>query len=224
MFLHQKRNIFLIMPIIATIAMPTLLFASSVTNGPGNMTVDDCVSRTGKTKEQCSEMINKFKDMTDEERAKMTPPQSGQMKMSGSSTSNENRGILKEGSKSNSPGAKNDGLIERASRIKAEKESQFDQIEKRIAKIIEFLNSKNIESDQISNDFEIFKEKIVSVLTAFDVYIEALNEDKNNSTDSSAASSQDARLQIESAMKNLADFYNTTLRNDLSLTIDKLRQ
>jgi hypothetical protein len=225
MFLHQKISIFLAIPITATaIVMSAPLFVFGATNGPGNMTVDDCVSRTGQTKEQCSEMINKFKNMTDEERAKMTPPQSGQMKIPGSSTSNENPSISKEEPKSNPAGANNDGLVEKASRMKAEKESQFDQIEKRIAKIIEFLNSKNIESDQISNDFETFKEKASAVLTAFDAYVEALNESKNNSAESSVTSLQDFRSQIESAMKNLTDFYSTTLRNDLSLAIDKLQQ
>jgi len=225
MFLHQKIIIFLAIPITATVmAMSAPLFVLGATNGPGNMTVDDCVSRTGQTKKQCSEMINKFKNMTDEERAKMTPSQDGQMKIPGSSTSNENPSISKEGSRSNSADANNDGLIKKASRIKAEKESQFDQIEKRIAKIIEFLNSKNIESEQISNDFEIFKEKASLALTSFDAYIEALNDGKNNSAESSATSLQDARSQIESAMKNLADFYSTVLRDDLSSAIDKLQQ
>ena len=225
MFLHKKISIFLAISITTTaIAMSAPLFVLGATNGPGNMTVDDCVSRTGQTKEQCSEMISKFKNMTDEERAKMTPSQSGQMKMPGSSTSNENPSISKEVSKSNPAGANNSGLIEKASRMKAEKESQFDQIEKRIAKIIEFLNSKNIESDQINNDFEMFKEKASSVLTAFDAYIEALNESKNNLAESSATSLQDVRSQIESAMKNLTDFYSTTLRNDLNSAISKLQQ
>jgi soluble cytochrome b562 len=225
MFLHQKISIFLAIPITATaIVMSAPLFVFGATNGPGNMTVDDCVSRTGQTKEQCSEMINKFKNMTDEERAKMTPPQGGQNKIPVNSTNNENPGISKEGSKSDSTGVNNDGLLEKASKMKAEKESQFDQIEKRIAKIIEFLNSNSIESDQVSNDFETFKEEASSVLTLFDVYIKALNDGKNNSAESSAASLQDARSQIENAMKNLTDFYSTTLRNDLSSAIGKLQQ
>ncbi len=144
MFLHQKIIIFLtILITTTTVVMFAPLFVLGATNGPGNMTVDDCVSRTRQTKEQCSEMVNKFKNMTDDERTKMTSPQGGQMKIPGGSTSNENPSISKEGSKSDSSIANNDGLIEKASRMKAEKESQFKQIEKRIAKIIEFLNSKN---------------------------------------------------------------------------------
>lgn len=216
MQLEKNKRTFSILGTIMAIAVPSAVFGSSP--DPGKLTVEGCMEMSGQTKEQCSEMMDKMKSGT-------FPAQ----KPTGSSSNasgNKSFGAQKEAPVKTdlSNSAKTDStiglLVEKISRLKVEKEEQFNKIEERINRIIEFLDSKNVDCDQLKNDFKTFKEKADSVLNAFDSYVEDL---KNNYANSNDALIQDDRSHLESRMKELVAFYTDTLKNDLDEVIKKLQ-
>lgn len=208
--------------VIAVIFMifPFLVFGK--TAGPGSVTVDDCVSFTGMTKDQCQEMVDKFKNMTPPaDGAKMMPSQNGQGQPPAS-------GVIGE---KPTPGTRaktdtvttNDAEIEKISRLRAEKEQQLSQAERRITKIIEFLKLKDLETSEAENAFEIFKAKASAVSNAFNAYIQELNNTKTDTSETAATAVQNAKEQIKTALNDLRDSYHT-LRIALDDAVAKLDQ
>jgi len=190
----------------------------------GTPTVEDCVSRTGQTKAQCTEMINKFKNMSPSDVANMKPPSGATGKQMPALKNGDAPPVKQNDTIDTTRIASDiDAKIERATRMRAEKEQQFIQAESRVEKIIEFLKSKSIDTTEIESNLEIFKTKATAVLSAFDEYIQALNNSKTNTSETASAAVQSTQTQIKTTVTDLVSSYGT-LRNSLSAAIEKITQ
>jgi hypothetical protein len=217
----QKNSIEVSLVALASFIAPLVALAAT---GMGTPTVEDCVSRTGQTKAQCTEMINKFKNMSPSDVANMKPP---------SGATGKQMPVLKSGDAT--PVKPNDTIdttqiasdidakIERATRMRAEKEQQFIQAESRVEKIIEFLKAKSIDTTEAESNLEIFKTKVTAVLSAFDGYVQALNNSKTDTSETASAAVQGTQTQIKTTVTDLVNFYST-LRNSLNAAIEKITQ
>lgn len=223
----QKNSIEILLVVLASFIAPLVALAAT---GMGTPTVDDCVSRTGQTKAQCTEMINKFKNMSPSDAANMKPPSGATGKQMPSGGTTGQMPALK--SDDATPVKPNDttqiandidAKIERATRMRAEKEQQFIQAESRIEKIIEFLKSKSIDTAEIESDLEIFKTKATAVLSAFDAYAQALGNSKTDTSETASTAVQNAQTQIKTTVADLMSSYGA-LRNSLSAAIEKITQ
>lgn len=205
-------------------AMPVTTSAFGMPD-PKNLTVDDCVKMTGKTKKECGEIIDKIKkgEFPKEKPEGMENPTNMPSASLKSDKPNDSSQPLEKAALSNPTNTDKtaDSLVKKISELKKKKEAQFTEMESRITKIIDFLDSNNIECSQLRNDFATFKEKTDSVLSAFDSYLEAL---KNNSAGSDNASVQDARSELNIRTRELTDFYRNTLRSELNELINKLQE
>ncbi|NTV41421.1 MAG: hypothetical protein HGA61_04070 [Candidatus Moranbacteria bacterium] len=212
------------------------LGATSMSSVP---TIDDCVSKTGQTRAQCTEMINKFKNMSPSDAASVKPPSgaTGKQAPSGGTigqAQSPTNGTAGTSDVKPSPGAAVsasdgnviDNSIEKATNSKIKKTDQFSQTENRIEKIIEFLKSKNINTTEAENNFAIFKSKAELILNAFDTYIQALNNVKNSTvtSENSVTPTDDAKAQIRALTDDLISFYNATLRLSLDTDIEQITQ
>ncbi len=210
--------------VVAVINLVPFLALASTSSMPSVPTVDDCVSRTGQTKAQCTEMINKFKNMS--------PSDAANVKQSSGATEKQVP-VLKRGDstlvKSNDAVDANqvvsniDEKIERVIRMQAEKEQQFIQAESRIEKIIEFLKSKSIDTAETESNLEIFKTKAAAVSSSFDAYAQALSNSKTDTSETASAAVQSAQAQIKTMIIDLVGSYGT-LRNSLGAVIEKITQ
>jgi hypothetical protein len=207
----QKNSIEISLVALISFIAPLVALAAT---GMGTPTVEDCVSRTGQTKAQCTEMINKFKNMSPSDAANMKPP---------SGATENQMPALKSGDTAPTKPSDIDAKIERTTRIRAEKERQFIQVESRVEKIIEFLKSKNIDATEIESNFEILKTKATAVLNAFDAYAQALVDSKTDTSETASATVQSAQTQIKTTITDLVGSYGT-LRNSLSAAIEKITQ
>jgi hypothetical protein len=217
----QKNSIKVSLVALVSFITPLVTLAAT---SMGTPTVEDCVSRTSQTKAQCTEMINKFKNMSPSDAANMKPP---------SGATGKQTPVLKSGDAT--PVKPNDTIdttqiasdidakIERATRMRAEKEQQFIQAESRVEKIIEFLKSKSIDTTEIESNLEILKTKATAVLSAFDAYAQALVNSKTDTSETASTAVQSAQTQIKTTMTDLVDTYGT-LRNSLSAAIEKITQ
>jgi hypothetical protein len=221
MQLKQKNSIKVLLVALVYFITPLVTLAAT---SMGTPTVEDCVSRTGQTKAQCTEMINKFKNMSPSDAANMKPP---------SGATGKQIPVLKSGDatlvKPNDTidttrvASDIDAKIERATRMRTNKEQQFIQAESRVEKIIEFLKSKSIDTAEIESNLEIFKTKATAVLSSFDVYAQALVNSKTDTSETASAAILSAQTQIKTAMTYLVGSYGT-LRNNLSVAIEKITQ
>lgn len=223
----QKNSIEILLVVLASFIAPLVALAAT---GMGTPTVEDCVSRTGQTKAQCTEMINKFKNMSPSDAANMKPPSGATGKQMPNGGITGQMPALKSGDatpvKPNNTidatqiASDIDVKIERATRMRAEKEQQFIQAESRVEKIIEFLKSKSIDTTEIESNLDIFKTKATAVLSAFDSYAQTLGNSKTDTSETASAAVQSAQTQIKTAINDLVSYYGT-LRNSLSAAIEK---
>lgn len=205
---------------VAFVGFPLLVFGK--TAGPGPMTVNDCVSRTGMTKDQCQEMIDKFKNMgPPKDGAKIMPPQNGQGQPPASGATGERP---TPGARVNADTATaNNAKIEKISRLQTEKEQQLSQAETRISKVIEFLKLKDADTSEAESAFETFKAKRAAVSSAFGAYVQTLKNAKTDTSEAAATAVQNAKEQIKPTLNELVGSYRT-LRIALGGAISKTNQ
>ncbi|TSC94852.1 MAG: hypothetical protein Athens101428_134 [Candidatus Berkelbacteria bacterium Athens1014_28] len=230
MQLKQRNSIAISLVALVSFITPSVSLAAT---GMGTPTVEDCVSRTGQTKAQCTEMINKFKNMSPSDAENMKLPSGATEKQMPSEGTTGQMPASKKGDASsvkpnnaidsNQVVSDIDAKIERATRIRVEKEQQFIQVENRVEKIIEFLKSKNIGTTEIESNLDIFKTKAISVLGAFDEYVQALSSSKTDISETAPAAVQSTQAQIKMTITDLINSYGT-LRNSLSASIEKITQ
>ena len=188
--------------------------------------VADCVERMGMSEEKCAEMIEKMKNMTSEEREAMKQrgPADGQNQPP--KNFNENNKSLDNGKK---PVARNENMsgsieaqLKMAEQIKNEKEERFSRTEERIQAIIDFLKSKDINTDGLEENLAELKNKADAVVKAFDEYIVIL---KNNSAsdDELQIEITAVRAKIRALSIDMADFYRSTLRENIRLKLEELK-
>jgi hypothetical protein len=199
-------------------AFPILVWGASDFKEP---TVSDCVERAGFSEEKCSEMLEKMKDMGAGERGAIQPggSKNGQNEPSGNFSRGEEQS--QNVSKSDLGGGK---MVrgERTERIRAEEEQRFSRMGERIEKIINFLESKGINVDELKENLETFADKADAVLGAIDDYISIL---KNAQDDDSAIEEKikEARGKIHTLMEELKNFYQLTLKENLKSKLEELK-
>lgn len=208
-----------------------VIFSPKVSLGminPEEITVENCVKRTGLTEEKCQEMIDKFNNMTDEEKEAMRSriPGGEQGRLGGEPPKGGEGPKSDKKSEEKNPGENASSLeeqIKRAQRMKEQKENQFSRIEKRVEKIIEFLKSKDVDTTEIETSLGTFKEKAEAVLGAFDTYIQFLENSKTDTT-ITADILKEKRAEIKNLIKELTSFYRDALREKIKNSLDKLEQ
>ncbi len=217
----QKNSIAISLVALVSFIAPSVSLAAT---GMGTPNVEDCVSRTGQTKEQCAEMINKFKNMSPSDVASMKPP-SGATGKQMPTLKNGDASPVKpnEAIDATRVASDIDAKIERATRMRAEKEQRFIQARSRIEKIIEFLKSKSVDTTEIESNLDVLKTKATAVLGAFDGYVQALNNSKTDTSETAFTTVQSTQAQIKTAITDLMDFYHT-LRTSLNTAISKIDQ
>ena len=230
MQLKQKNSIKVLLVALISFIAPLVALAAT---DMGTPTVEDCVSKTGQTKAQCEEMIDKFKNMSLSDAANMKLPSGATGKQMSSGGATGQTSALKNGDAT--PVKQNDTVdtaqiasdinvkIERATKMLAEREQQFIQAESRVEKIIEFLESKSIDTTEIERNLDIFKTKVTAVLGAFDGHVQALNNSKTDTSETASAAVQSTQVQIKTTITDLVSSYGT-LRNSLNAAIEKITQ
>lgn len=198
--------------VLAILALFYSVSAKASDAEPPKPTVEDCVERMGFTEEKCVEMMENMKNMKPGD---MKPGEGREMKRGGQEG-------LPPGDKS-----KTDNLVEKelemAKRMKTMEENRFSRTETRIEKIIEFLNSKDIDTGTIENDLETFKDKISVISNALDNYVDLLENLQNDDAAELSDDAKESRESIKSLFDGLRDFYKNVLREDVKALIDKLR-
>lgn len=107
--------------------------------------------------------------------------------------------------------------LARAERMKTDKERQISGIEKRTEKLIDFLDSKDVDTDDIESNLSTFKDKADDLLDDIDKYIKLLKDDDSDSDDVS-----DALSTVKSESKILAAYYRDTLKKSIDSALEEL--
>lgn len=215
---------------VVALGMFFLPAVSRGANVPKEPTVEDCVERMGLSKEKCTAMIEKFKNMTPEERAKMRP-QGSPGDGAGRPPSSGNKG--ERPSEQEPPREKSGGLgeagdietqIENTKSMKIAREEKISQIEERMEKIVEYLKSQNVDTSEAENNISAFKEKATDILSAYDAYIAALENSMDNNDGKLTDAAREAREKIRELSIDLKEFFRDTLLVNLRSQIDKLAE
>jgi hypothetical protein len=185
--------------------------------------VADCVERMGMSEAKCTEMMEKMKNMTSEDRdaMKQRGPADGQNQSpknlgENKKTPDNSKGIMVKS------GDSIEAQLKRAEQIKIEKEDKFSRTEERIQAIIDFLKSKTVDTSGLEENLGEFKNKAEAVAGAFEEYIVIL---KNNSISDDELQTEItvARAKIKTLSIELANFYRLTLRENIRLKLEELK-
>lgn len=213
---------------VVALGMFFLPAVSRGANVPKEPTVEDCVERMGLSEEKCTAMIEKLKNMTPEERAKMRPqgsPGDGTGRPSGVSGEDGNeRPPIKEGAVPVRDTADIDTQIERAKRARSAKEERFSKMEGKMEKIVEYLKSQNVDTSEAKINTSTFKEKAANILSAYDAYIAALEDSRDNNDGKLTDVVQEARDKIRELSADLREFFRDTLLVKLRYQINQLAE
>jgi len=178
----------------------------------------------GLSEEKCTEMIEKFKNTTPEDRAKMGPQGSrggGAGRPPGAKEEKGERPPMKEGVELEDS-VDIETQIERAEKAKSAREEKFTQMEERLEKIAEYLKSQDIDTSEAGSNISAFKEKAVNVLSAYDAYITALEDSRDNNEGKLTDAASEARDKIRELSADLKEFFRNTLLVKLRSQIDQL--
>jgi len=193
--------------------------AKAADSKPLKPTVAECVEKTGFTEEKCTGMITEMKNKK---------PGEGGMRQGGPggpSKDGGNKPPMNEDSSDNSSNVI-ERELEMANRMKTREENRFSRTETRVEKIIEFLNSKDVEdinTDDIKADLETFKNKTDAILNALDTYIGKLEDLQDDDATELSNDVKEAKTNIKDLLDDLRDFYKNTLRVDIKEQLDLLR-
>lgn len=114
--------------------------------------------------------------------------------------------------------------ITMAEKMKTREADNFERVETRLEKLIEFLDSKEIDTDTLEADLETFKTKSSAVLAAIDSYADILDELDDAGTTSLTDEAKTAREAVKTAMESLKSFYKDTLKVDIKAAVDKISE
>jgi len=119
---------------------------------------------------------------------------------------------IKDGKKSG------ENQLQRAEGMKKQKSEKITRIESRAEKIISFLQSKDIDTDNIESNLSTFKDKADNLLEKIDAYIALLKAD--DSSDDNVRSASEA---IRISGKDMMDYFNDTLKASIQDALDELK-
>lgn len=193
-------------------------------NTPKEPTVADCVERMGFSEEKCTEMIEKFKNMTPEGRSKMRPqgsPGGETGRPPGANGEGEERPSMEEGA-GLSDTVDIETQIERAKSARTAREEKFSQMKARMEKIVEYLTSQNVDTSETESNISTFKEKATNILSAYDAYIAALEDSRDNNDGKLTDAAREAHDKIRELSMDLKDFFRSTLFAGLRSQVEHL--
>ena len=120
----------------------------------------------------------------------------------------------------NAPGNKkvsSENRLEKAQSMKERASSRITATQTRLENIVNFLQTKNIDTSEIENDIETLKKKTATVLDRYDALVALLKED-NPSSDSVKETFESVR----SAEKAARDYFTGTVRTAIRSVLDTL--
>jgi hypothetical protein len=214
--------------LVLTLGIFSWPLVSQGANAPKDPTVEDCVERMGLSEEKCTEMIEKFKNMTSEERAKMRPqglPERGLGRPLGAGGEGDESGRL--------PMRKGAGLsnvadietqIEKAKNARSAREEKFSQMKERMEKIVEYLKAQDVGTTEAEKNISTFEEKAANVIGAYDTYIQALEDDRDNNDGEFTDAAREAREKIRELSTDLRKFFRDTLLAGLRSQVEQLAE
>lgn len=200
---------------VLSIAVATWTFsysAKATDSNPPEPTVEGCIEKTGFTEEKCEEMIEKMKNMK--------PGERGDKGRGGPQGNGENEPF--PGDKREESASAVEMEIRMAERMKSGEENMFSRTKTRVEKIIEFLESKDIDVDTIEENLETFESKSDTLINAIDSYIAILEELQDDDAAELSTEAKESRENIKDLLDDLRDFYKNTLRENIKTQIDKL--
>lgn len=110
------------------------------------------------------------------------------------------------------------GNLERVKQMKQERVKEIARIESRIEKVIDFLESEDVDVDEMEGYFETLQEKADTLLAAYDDYIDLLEDD-----DASDDDLEEAREVVRTAGEDFKTYFSETLRVSIQDALDELK-
>ena len=132
--------------------------------------------------------------------------------------------ICKSGNKEKK-GTTLENRIQGAEKMLARRENDFSRVEERLEKLIDFLGSKDIDTGALETDLETFQSKTDAILESIQSYLNILEELQENGSGTEELTNDDAkeaREEIKSLVADLKDFYQNTLKADISTAKEAL--
>ncbi len=108
--------------------------------------------------------------------------------------------------------------LERAQAARERASSRIAATQTRLGKLVDFLNSKNVDTSAIESDISAFKEKTDAVLEKYDALITLLKGDAPSSD-----SVKEAVEAVRTAEKSARDYFVITLRPAIRSAIDSIQ-
>ncbi|OGI29115.1 MAG: hypothetical protein A2288_01175 [Candidatus Moranbacteria bacterium RIFOXYA12_FULL_44_15] len=221
--MQQKHNKSIIIAGLSLGILTSLIFWAKAVQAENSgdrpvPTIEDCVEKTGRSKDECKEMMEKFK------RGLMRKDPGPGMKKN-SNEREENKSFKESDGQRNKLGFAGAGVkLEMTERMKEEKRESLGRIADRVEKIIEFLESENINTDEIESNLASFKSKIEDVMSAYDVYIEVLESGSEGESEMLEISDEakEAREKVRNLLAETLEFYRDTLREGIKAQIEKI--
>lgn len=172
-------------------------------------TVADCVERTGKTEDDCKEMILRFgRDSRPPEGAPQEGMPEGQNK-GGKQQSGDDADRIETAS-------------ERTARMRADRERRYVRMQERISKIITYLDEQGAETAAVKGYLETFKAKVTDILGAYDVYLAALKTYEGDGSVANKAAVGDAKETLRVRIIDTGEYYRSMIMPALRSLIDAL--
>lgn len=103
----------------------------------------------------------------------------------------------------------------------ARETSNFEKLENRLEKLIEFLDSEDIDTSELESDLTTLKTKADDILSAIENYsdiLESLEEDEGGLNDEA----KETRDEVKNLLDDFKDFYQDVLKADIQEKLDEL--
>lgn len=107
--------------------------------------------------------------------------------------------------------------LDRASTMKQRKQAEINRIEARVQRVVDFLDSKNVDTTAIKADFTTFKSKADTVLEKVDALATLLKTDNPSKSDV-----ETARTAVRTAGQDMITYFRNTLRPEIKKALDGL--
>lgn len=211
----RKSKLFLAIAAASIFIFPSVSLGTETREAP---TIAGCIEKTGMSEEKCAEMITNFKNRKPPE-GKMGGKNPGKPPM-GKGLENIRGGSHPQNINTNNE----DNQIENAKKMKENREAKFNRTKERIQKLIDYIKSEGIDTSEIENNLSTFKEKADEILSAFDTYIQALENYKSDNSDDNSAKIKDARENIRTLSEKLTAFYQSNIRETIKNLIDQVEE
>lgn len=181
------------------------------------MTVDDCMERTGKTTEECQAIVERFKSG---DRGNWGRSRSDDRRNTGDTQSSQ--GMMGREENRFDGGNQVRSLSDRVEQRRTMQQHMYESIENRIQKLLEYLDSKGIDTAKAKDLLATFTSKANDVLSRFGAYIQTLKTWEGDKSDANRSMVASAKSDLRTTLLDASQYYHQTLMPTLRSLIDSL--